>query len=67
MRIQFRLPRIVLNSPLWATYRYGWASGHAGNVFVENRLCTKQIALANRSSWRSGKNSPSWSVVSMPL
>ena len=35
--IQLRLPWTVLISPLWATYRNGWASGHDGNVFVENR------------------------------
>ena len=67
VRIQLRLPLIVLISPLWAMYRNGWASGQDGNVFVENRLCTSPIALAKRSSSRSGKNAPSWSVVSMPL
>ena len=36
-RIQFWLPCTVLISPLWATNRYGWASGHDGNVLVENR------------------------------
>ena len=40
-RIQFRLPRTVLISPLCATYRYGWASGQDGNVLVENRECTR--------------------------
>ena len=39
-RIQLRLPRTVLISPLCATYRYGWASGHDGNVLVENLECT---------------------------
>ena len=38
-RIQFRLPRIVLISPLCAMNRYGWASGQDGNVLVENREC----------------------------
>ncbi len=52
--IQLRLPRMVLISPLWAMYRYGCASGQDGNVFVENRLCTSPIALAKRSSARSG-------------
>ena len=42
--IQFRLPRIVLISPLWAMSRYGWASGQDGNVLVENRECTSAIA-----------------------
>ncbi len=66
-RIQLRLPCTVLISPLWARYRYGWASGHDGNVLVEKRLCTNASADAKRSSWRSGKNDPSWSVVSIPL
>ena len=39
-RIQLRLPRTVLISPLCATYRYGWASGQDGNVLVENLECT---------------------------
>ncbi len=43
-RIQLRLPRTVLISPLCATYRYGWASGHDGNVLVENRECTSASA-----------------------
>ncbi len=34
-RIQLRLPRTVLISPLWASVRNGCASGHEGNVFVE--------------------------------
>ncbi len=53
--IQLRLPRIVLISPLCAMIRYGWASGHDGNVFVENRECTSAIAEATRGSDRSGK------------
>ncbi len=53
-RIQFWLPWTVLISPLWATKRYGWASGHDGNVFVEKRLCTSSSALSKRSSERSG-------------
>ena len=36
-RIQFSLPITVLISPLWAMIRYGWASGHDGNVLVEKR------------------------------
>ena len=54
-RIQLRLPLIVLISPLCAMYRYGWASGQDGNVFVENRECTSAIALSTRGSDRSGK------------
>ena len=53
-RIQLRLPRMVLISPLWAMYRNGWASGQDGKVLVENRECTSAIALATRSSVRSG-------------
>ena len=34
---QLRLPWMVLISPLWARYRNGWASGHCGEVLVENR------------------------------
>ena len=66
-RIQFSLPCTVLISPLWATKRYGWASGHDGKVLVENRLCTSSRALSNRSSDRSGKNAVSCGVVSIPL
>jgi len=65
--IQLRLPRTVLISPLWATIRNGWASGHDGNVLVEKREWTRAIWLANRGSARSGKNGSSWVVVSMPL
>ena len=53
-RIQLRLPRIVLISPLCAMYRYGWASGQDGKVFVENRECTRARAEAYRGSDRSG-------------
>ena len=66
-RIQLRLPRAVLISPLWATNRNGCASGQLGNVLVEKRLCTMAIADSTRSSDRSGKKSSSCSVVSMPL
>ena len=45
-RIQLRLPRTVLISPLCATYRYGWASGQDGNVLVENLECTRASADA---------------------
>ena len=55
-RIQFRLPRMVLISPLCAMNRYGWASGQDGNVFVENRECTSASADVYRGSDRSGKN-----------
>ena len=65
--IQFRLPRIVLISPLWAISRYGWESSHDGNVFVEKREWTRAIAEVTRSSDRSGKNDTTWSGVSMPL
>ena len=53
-RIQLRLPLTVLISPLCAMSRYGWASGHDGNVLVEKRECTSPIAEANRGSDRSG-------------
>jgi hypothetical protein len=53
-RIQFRLPRSVLISPLCATKRYGWASGQDGKVLVENRECTSASELVTRSSDRSG-------------
>ncbi len=66
-RIRLRLPRTVLISPLCATKRNGCASGHDGNVFVENRLCTNAIALSRRSSVKSRKNFGSCSVVSIPL
>ncbi len=39
-RIQFKLPRSVLISPLWQLRRLGCARLQLGNVFVENRLCT---------------------------
>src|ERR1017187_3189462 len=35
--IQLTLPRMVLISPLWQTYRYGCASFQLGNVLVEKR------------------------------
>ena len=54
-RIQFSLPITVLISPLWATSRYGWASGHDGNVFVEKRECTRARADSTRSSLRSSE------------
>ena len=52
-RIQFSLPCTVLISPLWASMRYGCASGHDGNVFVLNRECTRQSADSKRGSCRS--------------
>ena len=66
-RMRLRLPRTVLISPLCATNRNGCASGQDGKVLVENRLCTIAIAVRHRSSRRSGKNSGSCAVVSMPL
>src|SRR4029079_10574254 len=66
-RIQLRLPLTVLISPLCATKRYGWASGHDGKVFVEKREWTSDTAEAKRRSDRSGKKGSSWPVVSMPL
>ena len=66
-RIQLRLPASVLISPLWARYRYGWASGQLGNVLVENREWTSARPLSTRSSDSSGKNSRSWYGVSIPL
>ncbi len=66
-RIQLRLPWTVLISPLWATKRYGWASGQLGKVLVENREWTSAMAVAKRRSDRSGKNGSSCPVVSMPL
>ena len=65
--IQFRLPFTVLISPLCAMYRYGWASGQDGNVFVENLECTKAIADSTSGFDKSGKKSSSWPVVSIPL
>ena len=66
-RIQLALPRSVLISPLCATNRYGWASGHDGNVFVENRWCTRARADSKASFNRSGNMPPSCDAVSMPL
>ncbi len=66
-RIQFRLPRIVLISPLCAISRYGCASGQDGKVLVEKRACTSAIAEAYSGSDRSGKNASSCIAVSMPL
>ena len=54
-RIQLRLPCTVLISPLWATKRYGWASGHDGNVLVEKRECTSASADSTRSSCEVGE------------
>ncbi len=66
-RIQFRLPANVLISPLWARYRYGWASGQLGKVLVENREWTSASPDSNEGSRKSVKNSRSCSEVSMPL
>ena len=44
-----------------------WASGHDGNVLVEKREWTSAIALATRSSPRSGKNAGTCAGVSIPL
>ena len=66
-RIQLRLPRTVLISPLCAMNRYGWASGQDGKVLVENRECTMARAEVYAGSDRSPKNGSSWSVVSIPL
>ena len=52
--IQLRLPCTVLISPLCAMKRYGWASGHDGNVLVEKREWTSASADSIRSSCRSG-------------
>ncbi len=65
--IQLRLPLTVLISPLWATKRYGWASGQLGKVLVEKREWTSATAEPKRRSERSGKNGSSCPVVSMPL
>ncbi len=53
-RIQFSLPWTVLISPLWASIRYGCASGQLGNVFVLKRECTSASALSKRSSREVG-------------
>ncbi|GAA1801687.1 hypothetical protein GCM10009713_09180 [Brevibacterium celere] len=52
-RIQLRLPRTVLISPLWAIVPNGWASCHDGNVFVENREWTSAMREVTRSSLSS--------------
>jgi len=54
-RIQFMLPRSVLNSPLWARYRYGWERSQLGNVLVENRECTSARAVSIAGWVRSRK------------
>ncbi|MCY1444991.1 hypothetical protein D9M71_614870 [compost metagenome] len=51
---QLRLPVMVLISPLCASRRNGWASGHFGMVLVEKRWWNTQIAVCRRSSPRSG-------------
>ena len=66
-RSQFRLPRIVLISPLCAMNRNGWASGQDGNVLVENLEWASASAEVYLGSVRSGKNRSSWSAVSIPL
>jgi len=53
---QFRLPWMVLISPLCARKRNGWASRHCGRVFVEKRWWKTHSDEARRSSRRSGKN-----------
>ena len=66
-RIQLRLPASVLISPLWAMYRYGWASGQLGKVLVEKREWTRARPDSNSGSSRSVKKVRSCSEVSMPL
>ncbi len=53
-RSQFRLPRIVLISPLCAMNRNGWASGQDGNVLVENLEWARARAEVYLGSVRSG-------------
>ena len=53
-RIQLRLPRSVLISPLCASMRYGCASSQLGKVLVEKREWTSASRLTTRSSPRSG-------------
>ena len=65
--IQLRLPMTVLISPLWASRRYGWASGQDGNVLVENREWTSARLDWTRRSVRSAKNAPNCAEVSIPL
>ena len=50
------LPRSVLISPLWATKRYGCASGHDGNVLVEKRWCTSASADSTVGVGQIGKH-----------
>ena len=66
-RIQLMLPRSVLISPLCAMYRYGWASGHEGNVLVEKRWWTRASADSTAGSVTSGYMVSIWSAESMPL
>ena len=47
--------------------RNGWARSQRGKTLVENRLCTTAIAVANRSSVKSGKYRRNWGALSMPL
>ena len=53
-RIQFRLPRSVLISPLWQRKRYGCARDQVGRVLVEKRECTSASALEKSGELRSG-------------
>jgi hypothetical protein len=53
--IQLMLPRRVLISPLWQTYRYGCARAQFGNVFVLKREWTMARADSTRLSTMSGK------------
>ena len=54
--IQLMLPRSVLISPLWATRRYGCASGQDGNVLVEKRWCASASARFERSVREVGEH-----------
>src|SRR5204862_7351357 len=51
--IQLMLPRSVLISPLCEMYRYGCARPQEGNVLVENRECTIEMADETAESCRS--------------
>ena len=54
--IQFRLPRMVLISPLWAMNRYGWASGQLRERVRREPGVHQRDGAVTRSSDRSGKN-----------
>ena len=66
-RIQFRLPRTVLISPLCATSGTGGPAARTGTCWWRTGSAPGPARLRSRSSDRSGKNGSSWARGQHPL